>query len=114
MNRRTDEEIIEYARNRVRYVEMQKGKRLVLGFMCLAILLMPLLGVACLREKLGAANYAFLLDGEFAAGVLAGLMFCFWLSVGLLGTWTMYRDILGNGLDTCRLLVKLAEQKDRG
>jgi len=108
----TDAEIIQCARRRVHYVEIQKGKRLVFGFMCLAMLLLPALGIGCVREKLGTADYAFLMDGKFAAGVLAGVLFCLWLMIGVLGTWSMYRDTFGHGLDMHRLLVKLADQKD--
>ena len=110
----SEDELIRYAKGQIGYFTMQKGRRLVLGYTAVATLLTPLLGLACIRDKLGLANYGFLLDKEFAAGVLGGTMFSGWLLVCVVGTMRTFRLLDGKEIEVYRLLVEMAEKKNQG
>ena len=69
-----EEELLAYAKSRVHFLSIQKGKRAVLAVMFLGATIAPLLWLACVKEKFEYEHYGFLLEKHFLAGVFANVV----------------------------------------
>ena len=106
-----EEELLEYAKSRVHFLSIQKGKRGILAFMFLGATVAPLLWFACVKDKFSFKDYGFLLEKHFVAGVFASLGIVLWLLVGIVGTLRMFEGFYGKEIETLRLLIQKLEKE---
>jgi hypothetical protein len=105
----SEDEIVAFARSHIRFVEQQKGKRLVLGFMGAGFLvLVMLLGI--LVEKASETMEANLfLDVKFIMGTAMGFMLFFVVGLAGLAVVRMFSGFYGKDIEVYRLLVRLKD-----
>jgi len=106
-----EEELLAYAKSRVHFLSIQKGKRAVLAVMFLGATIAPLLWLACVKEKFEYEHYGFLLEKHFLAGVFANVGIFLWLTVCIIGTLRMFEGFYGKEIEALRLLIKKMERE---
>jgi hypothetical protein len=106
-----EEELLAYAKSRVHFLSIQKGKRGILAFMFLAATVLPVLWFACVKDKFNFEDYGFLLEKHFVAGVFASLGIILWLLVGIVATLRMFEGFYGKEIESLRLLIQKLEKQ---
>ena len=102
----TDEQIIQHAERYVARMQIQRGMRIVFGFMCAATIALPLLWLACLKDRFTFDDYRFLLDQHFLAGVAAGVGLAGWFAVCIIGTLRMFMGTHGIDMATFQFVAR--------
>ena len=91
---------------------MQKGMRIVWGFMCIATIAVPILGLGCLKERFLFEHYEFILKEHFLAGICAGVGLAMWLAVCIIGTLRMFQGMYGVEMATYRFVIRKMREDD--
>jgi len=107
----TDEEIIAYARSRIQFIDQQKGKRLVLGFMGIGVIAMFILLIQMIKEKSEKSGANVLLDDRFLAGIAIGILILMSVGFGALAVVRMFDGCYGKEIEAYRLLVRLKDER---
>lgn len=107
----TDEEIVSFAKSQIRFIDQQKGKRLVFGFMGVGGMVVVILLAAMLLEKSEKVGGLFQ-DEIFLLGVAFGILAVLALGISVLGFLRMFSMLHGKDIGVYRLLVKWHEEKN--
>jgi hypothetical protein len=107
----TEEEIVAYARSRIRSCDQQTGKRLVLGIMGIGVIVMFLCLIQLINEKSEKIGSDWLLDQRFIEGIGMGIFIILSFGCAALPAVRMFACSYGKETEAFRLLVKLKEEK---
>jgi hypothetical protein len=105
----TEEEILAYARSRIRFIDQQKGKRSVLGFMGICVIVIFLCLIQMIKEKSEKTGADLLLDERFLEGIAMGILIILTLGFASVAVVRMFAGLYGKEIEACRLLVKLKD-----
>jgi hypothetical protein len=108
----SEEEILAYARSRIRFIDQQKGKRSILGFLGLGVIVMFITLIRMINEKSEKIGTDLLLDEKFLMGIAMGIMIFIFLGIAALGVVRMFGELYGKEIETCRLLVMLKDERN--
>ncbi|MGA2554820.1 MAG: hypothetical protein ABSG04_00905 [Verrucomicrobiota bacterium] len=108
----TEEEIVAYARSRIRFIDQQKGKRSVLGFMGICVIVALLLLIQMINEKSEKSGADLFLDERFLSGIAMGIFIIISLGFSVLAFLRMFANFYGKEIEAYRLLVRLQDEKN--
>ena len=109
-----EEEILAYAELRIRFVDQQKGKRLILGFLgmgMIVVLFMWLHIINKVSEKIGANLWK---DEKFILGILVGFIIVVFAEASALAVVRVFGSLYDKEIEAYRMLVKLKDGKAAG
>lgn len=107
----SDQQIVEYARSQVRFVDQQRGKRLVLGMMGTVAIVAVIVVIQMIREKSDKLGAALWQDEKFLAGMAMGILLVVGVGISALAVVRMFAGFYGREIEVYRLLVRLTEGK---
>jgi len=109
----TEDEILTYARKRIRNIDQQKGKRLILGFMGTSVIGIFIYLVQIIQEKSKKVGTDLLMDEKFILGIAMGIMIFIFLGVAAFAFVQMFTSLYGRENEVYRLLVRLKDEKSK-
>src|ERR1700722_62350 len=108
-----EEEIFAYARSRIRFIDQQRGKRLILGFMGIGLIVMFISSIQMVNEKSDKIGTKLLLDEKFLLGTAMGFLIFILLCLAALAVVRMFANLYGREIEAYRLLLKLKDRRSR-
>jgi hypothetical protein len=107
----SEEEILAYARSRIRFIDQQKGKRLILGFSGIGLIVVFISVIQMINEKSEKIGTDLWLDEKFLAGIAMGILTILLFGVAALAVVRMFGCLYGQEIAVCRLLVRLKDER---
>ncbi len=103
----TQDEIVAYARAQIRFREQAKGKRLILGFLGLAVIVNCVLVIQMIKTKADQLGVAWLQDAGFLTGFGLGVLACLFVGAAAVCLVRLFPAMYGQDIEVYRLLVRL-------
>lgn len=108
----TDEEIVAYARSQIRFMDQQKGKRSVLGFVGIGVIVIFVCLIQMIKEQSDRIGSDLLLDERFISGIAMGILTILSLGFSALAVVRMVSSLYGKEIEVYRLLLKLHSESE--
>jgi uncharacterized membrane protein (DUF485 family) len=109
----TEEEVLAYARSRIRFIDQQKGRRLILGFMGIGVIVVFIDLILMIQKKSERIGTDLLLDEKFLMGITMGILIFFLLGICALVVARMFTELYGKEIQAYRLLIRLKDERNR-
>jgi len=106
----TDEEIFAHARSQIRFMDQQKGKRSVLGFMGIGVIVIFVCLIQMIKEQSEKTGTELLLDEKFLSGIAMGILVILGLGISSLAVVRMFSFFYGKEIEVYRLLLRLKDE----
>jgi len=105
-----DEEIFAHARSQIRFMDQQKGKRSVLGFMGIGVIVIFVCLIQMIKEQSEKTGTELLLDEKFLSGIAMGILVILGLGISSLAVVRMFSFFYGKEIEVYRLLLRLKDE----
>jgi ABC-type xylose transport system permease subunit len=105
----TEEQVLDYARRRIKFMDEQKGKRSAMAFSGIMLIALLIWFVRMISEKSDRIGTNLFADEKFIYGVAAGVVFIILGIAASLSVVSMISPLYAREIETYRLLIKLKD-----